>query len=101
MITRLASLVLCSVALAATASAAAPNTLTSAEKSAGWKLLFDGKTLNGWRGYKTETPVGWSVQDGALVLAAGRKGDLVTAKEYGDFELSLEWKIAEGGNSGI
>jgi len=81
--------------------AAQPNTLTPAEKSTGWKLLFDGKTLGGWRGYKIEAPVGWTVQDGALVLAAGRKGDLVTAKEYQDFELSLEWKMSEGGNSGI
>jgi hypothetical protein len=82
--------------------AAEPNTLTAAEKSAGWKLLFDGKSLDGWRGYKTEAiGAGWKVQDGALVLTEGKAGDLLTAQEYGDFELSFEWKISEGGNSGV
>ena len=98
---RLLSLILCTLAFATAAPAGELNTLSAAEKSVGWKLLFDGKSLAGWRGYKTETPVGWNVQDGALVLAAGRKGDLVTLQEFGDFELSLEWKISEGGNSGI
>lgn len=82
--------------------AAEPNTLSAAEKSAGWKLLFDGKTLNGWRGYKTEAiGAGWKVQEGALVLTAAKSGDLVTAQEYADFELSFEWRISEGGNSGV
>src|SRR5688572_7108150 len=82
--------------------AAAANSLTAAEKSAGWKLLFDGTTLNGWRGYKTEAiGEGWKVQDGAIVLTAAKAGDLVTASEFGDFELSFEWKISEGGNSGV
>jgi hypothetical protein len=82
--------------------AAEPNTLTPKEKSAGWKLLFDGKTLNGWRGYKTEAiGAGWKVQDGALVLTAGKSGDLLTAQEYADFDLMFEWKISEGGNSGV
>lgn len=81
--------------------AAPPNELSPAEKAAGWKLLFDGTSLSGWRGYKTETPAGWTVQNGVLSLAAGRKGDLVTKQEYGDFELALDWKISSGGNSGI
>jgi hypothetical protein len=82
--------------------AAEPNTLTAAEKSAGWKLLFDGKSLNGWRGYKSEAiGAGWKAQDGALVLTQGKAGDLLTAQEFGDFELSFEWKISEGGNSGV
>jgi hypothetical protein len=97
---RFPSVVLCCLALGATV-AARPNTLTPAEKAAGWKLLFDGESLAGWRGYKTETPAGWTVQEGALVLAAGGKGDLVTMQEFGDFELALEWKIGEAGNSGI
>ncbi len=101
MITRLTCLALCSFTLMAAVAHAAPNTLAPAEQSAGWKLLFDGKTLEGWRGYKTEEPVGWSVQDGALTLAAGRKGDLVTRQQFGDFELALDWKISAGGNSGI
>src|SRR5688572_6925369 len=81
---------------------AEPNTLTAAEKTAGWKLIFDGATLNGWRGYKTEAVgEGWKVQDGAIMLTAPKAGDLVTAAEYGDFELTFEWKISEGGNSGV
>ena len=94
-------LLLASLALGCTAHAGEMNTLTGAEKSAGWQLLFDGKSLSGWRGYKTEQPVGWSVQQGTLVLEAGRKGDLVTLREYGDFELTFDWKISEGGNSGV
>jgi hypothetical protein len=82
--------------------AAEPNTLTAAEKSAGWKLLFDGKSLNGWRGYKTEAVgEGWKIQDGAVVLTAAKAGDLMTAEQFGDFELAFEWKIAEAGNSGV
>lgn len=82
--------------------AAEPNALTAAEKSAGWKLLFDGTSLDGWRGYKTEAVgAGWKVQDGALVLTAAKSGDVMTKEEFADFELSFEWKISEGGNSGV
>lgn len=82
--------------------AADPNSLSAQEQAAGWKLLFDGKTMNGWRGYKTEAiGAGWKVQDGALVLTQGKSGDLMTIGEFGDFELSFEWKISEGGNSGV
>lgn len=82
--------------------AAEPNTLTAAEKSAGWKLLFDGKTLEGWRGYKTEA-IGapWKVEGGTITLTAAKAGDLLTTREFADFELSFEWKISEGGNSGV
>jgi hypothetical protein len=77
------------------------NELTDAEKKAGWRLLFDGKTTQGWRGYKSQAcPDGWKVEDGALVRA-GKGGDLVTVDEFDDFELVLEWRIAAGGNSGI
>jgi hypothetical protein len=80
---------------------AAPNTLTAEEKNAGWRLLFDGKTLEQWRGYKQESvPAGWSVRDGAIALT-GKAGDLVTRDQFQDFELQLEWKISPGGNSGI
>ena len=79
-----------------------PNTLSPAEKSAGWKLLFDGKSLDGWRGYKTEAiGAGWKVQDGALVLTAAKSGDLMTKQEFADFELTFEWRISEAGNSGV
>lgn len=77
------------------------NVLSPEEKAAGGKLLFDGKTLNGWRGLASSTPgTGWQAVDGALARV-GRGGDILTVEQFGDFELTLEWKIAEGGNSGI
>ncbi|MEO6005758.1 MAG: DUF1080 domain-containing protein [Opitutus sp.] len=77
------------------------NALSSAEKADGWKLLFDGSTLNGWRGYAATTPgAGWQVVDGSLTLK-GKGGDLLTANEYGDFDLSFEWKVTEAANSGV
>ncbi|HET6201730.1 MAG TPA: DUF1080 domain-containing protein [Planctomycetota bacterium] len=83
------------------ASPAPPNTLTEAEKAAGWRLLFDGKTTAGWRGFRKEKcPDGWKAVDGAL-SRVDKADDIVTEEEFGDFELSLEWKIAKGGNSGI
>jgi hypothetical protein len=83
------------------AADAPPNTLTAKEKAEGWKLLFDGKTTDGWRGYKKEKmPDGWKVENGALARAGGG-GDIVTIEQFDNFELSLEWKISEGGNSGI
>jgi Domain of Unknown Function (DUF1080) len=79
-----------------------PNTLTSAEQAAGWQLLFNGKDLTGWKGYKKDAPgAAWVVEDGALALTAGGSGDLMTAAEYGPFEMSLEWKISPKGNSGV
>ncbi|MHB1034194.1 MAG: 3-keto-disaccharide hydrolase [Pirellulales bacterium] len=81
---------------------AAPNTLTAAEKKAGWKLLFDGKTTNGWRNYRSKTiKPAWKAIDGQLVLTGAGGGDILTADKYGAFELSLEYKIGKAGNSGI
>ncbi len=78
------------------------NALTDAEKAAGWQLLFDGKTTDGWRGYGRESiGDGWKVQDGALVRAAKGAGDIITKDKYGAFELVLEFKISKGGNSGL
>jgi hypothetical protein len=77
------------------------NALTDAETAEGWTLLFDGKTTEGWRGYKKDkAPAGWTVVDGILTRSGGG-GDLMTVAQYGDFELSIDWKVAEGGNSGI
>lgn len=85
----------------------AHNTLTEDEKSDGWKLLFDGKTTNGIRNFKSETLGNkWIARNGALHFkgkdAPGNGGDIIiTDKEYEDYELYLEWKISTGGNSGI
>ena len=85
------------------------NMLTKKEKKEGWALLFDGKSANGWRGYnKTAFPEkGWAVEEGTLHVIgssrgeAGGGGDLLFDKKFRNFELSLEWKVSEGGNSGI
>jgi hypothetical protein len=82
-------------------SMAQDNTLTEDEKKAGWKLLFDGKTTEGWKGYrKDKMPDGWQVIDGVLTRATGG-GDICTIEEFADFELQADWKISPGGNSGI
>jgi hypothetical protein len=86
------------------------NSLTQAEKDDGWVLLFDGKTSEGWRGYKKESfPAAWKIVDGTIhCMGSGRGeagakdgGDIIYDKEFQNFTLSLEWKISEGGNSGI
>ena len=83
-------------------STAAPqNALTDAEKAAGWRLLFDGTTTSGWRNYgKPTISDGWQVQEGALTRV-GAGGDIITTDEFRNFELSIDWKIEVGGNSGI
>jgi 3-keto-disaccharide hydrolase len=75
--------------------------LSSEEKAAGFTLLFNGTSLDGWRGYTSDTPpAGWKAIHGELVRdAAG--GDLMTKEQFTDFELRLDWKISKGGNSGI
>lgn len=86
------------------------NKLTAEEANSGWQLLFDGKTSNGWRGYnKKEFPKGWEVVDGTLhcigtgkgEAGAENGGDIIYDKKFKNFQLKLEWKIQEGGNSGI
>lgn len=79
-----------------------PNTLTEAEKKDGWVLLFDGKTSNGWVnvGKTTFPEKGWVVEDGAL-KRTDKGGDIVTTKDYLNFELTWEWNLAEAGNSGL
>jgi Domain of Unknown Function (DUF1080) len=100
---------------AQTHAAPMPNTLTSAERAAGWRLLFDGKSFAGWRGlgYDRVPTAHWKVEAGAIRKipvgevrrmpdgqpAAG--GDLMTIETFGDFVLRWEWKIGRAGNSGV
>ena len=83
-----------------TAAQQVTNTLTEAERAAGWTLLFDGQTLSGWRGYMKDMATGWEVIDGELIRVA-EGGDIITTARYRNFVLALEWKVAPGGNSGI
>ncbi len=91
----------CAASLVAASREDAPNQLTGEEKEQGFRLLFDGKTTEGWRGYrKKECPEGWQVVDGALArVSAG--GDIITVDQFDHFELRLQWKVAPGSNSGI
>jgi hypothetical protein len=77
------------------------NTLTAEEKAAGWKLLFDGKTTAGWRAYNADSmPSGWQAVNGSLTRVS-RAADIITKEQFGDFELTLDWKVEPGGNSGV
>jgi Domain of Unknown Function (DUF1080) len=86
-----------------------PNQLSDFEQRAGWKLLFDGKTGNGWRGaYKKGFPEkGWEIKDGTLNVLAStggesvNGGDIVSADTYGFFDLSFEFKLSKKANSGV
>ena len=84
-------------------AAASVNTLTPSDSAAGWSLLFNGKDMTGWHNFKSTTiRPGWQVVDGDLVCVDPHDaGDLSTSKEYGWFELELDFKMAEGANSGI
>ncbi|HYE19248.1 MAG TPA: family 16 glycoside hydrolase [Tepidisphaeraceae bacterium] len=81
----------------------AQNQLTDAEKAAGVKLLFDGKSLAGWNNFKKkDVRPGWQVKDGNLVCVNPKNaGDLCTAEPYANYELTLDYNITKGGNSGI
>jgi Domain of Unknown Function (DUF1080) len=103
---------------APTAMASAANQLTDAEKKEGWVLLFDGKSMTGWRAYKKSAPAAaasgtkasngrWAVQNGALCLPSGSgqdthgSRDIITDGTYKNFDLRWQWKIASGGNIGL
>jgi hypothetical protein len=83
----------------------AQNELTKKEKQEGFVLLFDGTTSEGWRGYKKDVfPERWEIEDGTLHFnpeAEGSRGDIIYDKKFSNFHLKIDWKIAEGGNSGI
>lgn len=90
--------------LPALTHAADLHTLTAEEKSAGWKLLFDGKSFDGWRTYKDGGKIGegWKIEHGLLhKLPNVPAGDLLTEKTYTDFEFAWEWKLAAKGNNGV
>ncbi len=103
------------VAQGAQSAPAPPNALTAAERAAGWRLLFDGRTLRGWRGlgYDSVPTAHWVVVDGTIKkIASGdvpklpdgqplHGGDLMTVDTFGDFELTWEWKVTPGANSGL
>ena len=77
------------------------NTLTPEERAAGWRLLFDGHSTVGWRGWQMDSmPSGWGVREGALTRVRPA-ADIITTEKFRNFELSLEWNVAPNGNSGI
>jgi hypothetical protein len=90
-------------AISKSASPAAPNTLTDAEKADGWRLLFNGTNFDGWHNFKREgIRPGWQVKDGTLVCVNPHEaGDIVTTDKFDWFELQLDYNISVAGNSGI
>ncbi len=87
-------------------AAQAPAAPSGAEESDGWRLLFDGRTLAGWRGInRSDAPKCWRVEEGRLVVQGGLlgdRGDLITEEQFGNFEFAFEWRVEEkDGNSGV
>ena len=99
-------LFLCVLIIASAVAQPLPNSLSKKEKRKGWQLLFNGTSTEGWHTYLRDT-VGskWQVRDGVLIFDPSQPnsggGDIVTNQSFENFELSLEWKISKGGNSGI
>ena len=79
------------------------NSLTPEESDEGFVLLFDGQSLDAWRGFdRDDAPGAWTAAGGTLAFVPGGDGgDLITRETFTDFDLRLEWKIERGGNSGI
>jgi hypothetical protein len=86
------------------------NALSETETTEGWKLLFDGKTFDGWRGYnRQDMPTAWIIDEDAIrINGSGRGeagatdgGDIIFAQKFGNFELTFDWKVAKGSNSGV
>ena len=96
--------IFCALLATFSVPAAELNQLTAEEKAAGWKLLFNGKDLSGWRQYGKQTPPGdgWKVQDGVLKkLAKMRGGDIIHTNKFDDYELSWEWRLEPKANNGL
>lgn len=108
-------LVGCSTTKTTSRNSAQPNTLTADEREGGWTLLFDGKSFDGWRGVGRDVvpAAHWVVESGEIRKVASGEiptapdgqplegGDIMTVETFGDFELSLEWRVAPGANSGV
>jgi hypothetical protein len=78
------------------------NTLSPEEFANGWVLLFDGETLKGWKAYNGDAPESWMVKDQSIYCNGADGGDdLMTVQHFADFDLKFEWRIEEGGNSGV
>lgn len=82
------------------------NSLSKNEKKQGWTMLFDGKTLDGWKGFNSDKMFGcWSAANGEMICrgegGSETAGDIITVQQYENFEMSLQWKITKAGNSGI
>ena len=94
-----------SIAIAGESTSA--NQLSEQQKADGWKLLFDGQTMAGWRPFKNKVNDSWEVLDGTLHCKKvndtieNKRGDLMTTDQYENFELAFEWRIAPQGNSGV
>ncbi|MEQ8638288.1 PQQ-dependent sugar dehydrogenase [Gimesia maris] len=96
------SLLMTNTAVISADSDTSLNKLSKAEQKSGWKLLFDGKTTDGWRNYKKEgVSDGWTIKNGVLSRSAKGAGDIITDDQFGFFELSLEYRISPEGNSGL
>jgi len=102
MLTGLLFAAACSQSIVLAAGVPALNVLTEDELAQGWRLLFDGASMAQWRSYgAAQVHPNWQIMDGSIVLTAGGGGDLISREAFSDFELSLEWWVEEGGNSGI
>ena len=83
---------------------AAVNTLNEDQKAKGWRMLFNGKNLDGWRTYPKAGTIGkaWAVKDGILTKVAGTKGgNIMTVETFTDFDLNWDWRVQKNGNNGI
>ncbi len=102
MLQKFVTLSLCCALMLAVAVRAAENELTEQEKKDGWKLLFDGKETKGWKNRGKDALVGWAIVGDSLKCVKPGSGDVVFMDEkFENFELSIDWKIAPKGNSGV